>query len=133
MEHLSEISFDGDGKISTFLGGYSDFLNHQSGKLETNKNKKKKEDIKKIKKLEKLSFKFQFELDSIPNEISSLQDEIISIKNELKDSNLYISNNERFEDITKKLKILEKNFQYKEARWLELLEMEESVKKINEE
>ena len=70
------ISFDGDGKISTFLGGYSDFLNHQSGKFETNKNKKKKEDIKKIKKLEKLSFKFQFELDGIPNEIASLQDEI---------------------------------------------------------
>ena len=127
------ISFDGDGKISTFLGGYSDFLNHQSGKFETNKNKKKKEDIKKIKKLEKLSFKFQFELDGIPNEIASLQDEITSIKNELKDSNLYISNNDRFEDITKKLKILEKNFQYKEARWLELLEMEENIKKINEE
>ena len=127
------ISFDGDGKISTFLGGYSDFLNHQSEKFETSKNKKKKEDIKKIKKLEKLSFKFQFELDGIPNEIASLQDEIISIKNELKDSNLYISNNDRFEDITKKLKILEKNFQYKEARWLELLEMEENIKKINEE
>ena len=28
------LSFDGDGKISTFLGGYSDFLNHQSGKFE---------------------------------------------------------------------------------------------------
>ena len=127
------ISFDGEGKISTFLGGYSDFLNHQSAKFETSKNKKKKEDLKKVKKLEKLSFKFQFELDSIPNEISSLQDEIISIKNELKDSNLYISNNERFEDITKKLKILEKNFDYKEARWLELLEMEENIKNINEE
>ena len=127
------ISFDGDGKISTFLGGYSDFLNHQSGKFETSKNKKKKEDIKKIKKSEKLSFKFQFELDSIPNEIASLQDEITSIKNELKDSNLYISNNNRFEDITKKLKTLEKNFVYKEARWLELLEMGENIKKINEE
>ena len=51
----------------------------------------------------------------------------------MKDSNLYISNNDRFEDITKKLKILEKNFEYKEARWLELLEMEENIKKINEE
>jgi ATP-binding cassette subfamily F protein uup len=127
------LSFDGDGKISMFLGGYSDFLNHQSGKFETSKNKKKIEDVKKIKKLEKLSFIFQFELDGIPNEIASLQEEITSIKNELKDSNLYISNNDRFEDITKKLKILEKNFQYKEARWLELLEMEENIKKINEE
>ena len=127
------ISFDGDGKISTFLGGYSDFLNHQSGKSEKTKNKKKKEDVKKIKKLEKLSFKFQFELDSIPNELALLKDEIISIKNELKDSNLYISNNDRFQDLTKRLKILEKNFEYKETRWLELLEMEENIKKTNEE
>lgn len=127
------LSFDGDGKISMFLGGYSDFLNHQSVKFDTSKNKKKKEDLKKINKLDKLSFKFKFELDTIPNEIASLQGEITSIKNELKDSNLYTSNSDRFEEITKKLIILEKNFERKESRWLELLEMEENIKNVNEE
>ena len=59
--------------------------------------------------------------------------EILIIKNELKDSNLYISNPDRFEEITKKLEILEKNLDIKESRGLELMEMEESVKKINEQ
>jgi ATP-binding cassette subfamily F protein uup len=36
------LSFDGDGKISMFLGGYSDFLNHQSDKILTNKKFKEK-------------------------------------------------------------------------------------------
>ena len=55
-----------------------------------------------------------------------------SNKNELKDNNLYISNPDRFEEITKKLNILEKEFEEKEQRWLDLLEMEEAVKKENE-
>ena len=50
----------------------------------------------------------------------------------MKDNNLYISNPDRFEEITKKLNILEKEFEEKEQRWLDLLEMEEAVKKENE-
>ena len=53
-----------------------------------------------------------------------MQEEISSLKNELKDSNLYISNNNRFEEVTEKLSTLEKELENKENRWLELLEME---------
>jgi ATP-binding cassette subfamily F protein uup len=127
------LSFDGDGKISMFLGGYSDFLNHQSDKMLTNKNSKKKENITKIKKIEKLSFKFKFELENIPQAIKIIQEEISSLKNELKDSNLYISNNNRFEEVTEKLSTLEKELENKENRWLELLEMEEAINKENEQ
>jgi ATP-binding cassette subfamily F protein uup len=121
------LSFDGDGKISMFLGGYSDFLNHQSDKILTNKNSKKKENITKIKKIDK------FELENIPKAIKIMQEEISSLKNELKDSNLYISNNNRFEEVTEKLSTLEKELENKENRWLELLEMEEVIKKENEQ
>lgn len=61
-----------------------------------------------------------------------MQEEILSLKNELKDSNLYISNNNRFEEVTEKLSTLEKELENKENRWLELLEMEEAIKKENE-
>ena len=127
------LSFDGDGKISMFLGGYSDFLNHQSDKFHINKSSKKKENITKIKKIEKLSFKFKFELENIPKAIKIIQEEISSLKNELKDSNLYISNNNRFEEVTEKLSTLEKELENKENRWLELLEMEEAINKENEQ
>ena len=126
------LSFEGDGKIAMFLGGYSDFLNHQSGNLVINKTVKKKEVTNKVKKIDKLSFKFKLELEIIPQEIKSIEEEISSIKNELKDSNLYISNSDRFEEITEKLSFLEADLIKKEARWLELLEMEEAIKKEDE-
>ena len=103
-----------------FLGGYSDFLNHQSAQKEINRPKKRTSNIKVSKTNDKLSFKFKFELENIPNEIEKKEKEISLIKNELKDNNLYISNPERFEEITKKLNILEKEFEEKEQRWLDL-------------
>ena len=127
------LSFDGDGKISMFLGGYSDYLNHQSDKLLINKNSKKKDSLIKIKKIDKLSFKFKFELENIPQEIKILQEDISSLKNELKDTNLYISNTNRFEEVIEKLGTLEKDLENKENRWLELLEMEEAINKENEQ
>ena len=127
------LSFDGDGKISMFLGGYSDYLNHQSDKLLINKNSKKKDSSIKIKKIDKLSFKFKFELENIPQEIKIMQEDISYLKNELKDTNLYISNTNRFEEVTEKLGTLEKDLENKENRWLELLEMEEAINKENEQ
>ena len=124
--------FEEGGKVSMFLGGYSDFLNHQSNQKQVNQEKKKILRSKKNKSNDKLSFKFKFELENIPNEIAEIEEEISLIKNELKDINLYISNPNRFEEITNKLIILEQEYEKKEARWLELLETEEAINKENE-
>ena len=124
--------FEEGGKVSMFLGGYSDFLNHQSNQKQVNQEKKKILRSKKNKSNDKLSFKFKFELENIPNEIAEIEEEISLIKNELKDNNLYISTANRFEEITNKLIIIEQEYEKKEARWLELLEMEEVIKKENE-
>ena len=124
--------FEEGGKVSMFLGGYSDFLNHQSNQKQVNQEKKKILRSKKNKSNDKLSFKFKFELENIPDEIAEIEEEISLIKNELKDNNLYISNPNRFEEITNKLIILEQEYEKKEARWLELLEMEEAINKENE-
>jgi len=125
--------FKGDGKVSMFLGGYSDFLNHESNQKETNQQKKKKPNLKKEKSSDKLSFKFKYELENLPLETAKIEEEILLIKNELKDNNLYISNPDRFEEITKNLIVLEHEFEKKETRWLELLEMEEAINKENEQ
>ena len=124
--------FEEGGKVSMFLGGYSEFFNHQSNQKQVNQEKKKILRSKKNKSNDKLSFKFKFELENIPNEIAEIEEEISLIKNELKDNNLYISNPNRFEEITNKLIILEQEYEKKEARWLELLEMEEAINKENE-
>ena len=124
--------FEGNGKASLFLGGYSDFLNHQTNEQETKFKKIKSIDTKKQNKNEKLSFKFKYELENMPIETDELDNKIKKIKNELKDNNLYINDPERFEEITAQLGILENDFAKKETRWLELLEMEEIINKQNE-
>ncbi len=124
--------FEGNGKASLFLGGYSDFLNNQTNEKEAKFKKIKSIDIKKQNKNEKLSFKFKYELENLPIETEELVIEIKKIKNELKDNNLYINDPERFEEITAQLGILENDFAKKETRWLELLEMEEIINKQNE-
>ena len=105
-------------------------LNHLG--YQVNQEKKKILRSKKNKSNHKLSFKFKFELENIPNEIAEIEEEISLIKNELKDNNLYINDPVRFEEITNKLIILEQEYEKKETRWLELLEMEEVIKKENE-
>ncbi len=124
--------FEGNGNISLFLGGYSDFLNNKTNEKETESKKIKSIDTKKQNKNEKLSFKFKYELENMPIETEELGIEIKKIKNELKDNNLYINDPERFEEITTQLSILENDFEKKETRWLELLEMEQAINKQNE-
>ena len=122
--------FEGKGKASLFLGGYSDFLNYQTQDKEI-KSKKLNQLIQKQNKNEKLSFKFKYELEHMPIETEELGIKIKKIKNELKDNNLYINDPERFEEITTQLSILENDF-VKNKMVRELLEMEEAINKQNE-
>ena len=125
--------FEGDGNVSMFLGGYSDFLKHESNQKEADQQKKNKPNLKKEKSSDKLSFKFKYELENLPKEATKIEQEILLIKNELKDNNLYISNPDKFEEITKNLIVLEQELEKKETRWLEILEMEEAINKENEQ
>ncbi len=123
------IYFEESGKISIFMGGYSDFLKSQENKNEpksfTNKKDIKKNNIENIKN--KLSFKFKYELENLPKDIEDIQLKIDYINNELKNSNLYLDDMERFNYITKEIADLKESLLVKEGRWLNLLEMEEKI------
>ena len=75
----------------------------------------------------KLSFKFKYELENLPKKIEDLQLKIGIINNELKNSNLYLKDTERFYEITKEMSDLKESLIIKEERWLNLLEMEEKL------
>ena len=121
--------FESEGKLSIFMGGYSDFLKSQENKNEpksfTNKKDIKKNNTENIKN--KLSFKFKYELENLPKDIEDIQLKINHINNELKNSNLYLDNIERFNSITKEIADLKESLLVKEDRWLNLLEMEEKI------
>tara|TARA_Y100000996_G_C22418123_1_gene600218 strand:- start:481 stop:936 length:456 start_codon:yes stop_codon:yes gene_type:complete len=120
--------FEGNGKISFYFGGYSDFLNNKKEITNSTIKTKKILDKKKSKPKNKLSYKYKYELESIPKEITNLQEKIIKMKNELKDSNLYLNDNDRFNFIVNELSKMETDLENKESRWLELMEIEEEIK-----
>ena len=122
------LHFDNNGKVSLFLGGYSDFLKSQT-KKNTNKSPKKNKNLNdKTTKSLKLSYKYKFELENIPKEINTIQKELNMMTNELKQSNIYLENHDRYLEITKKMEYLNESLNIKEDRWLEILEIEEKLK-----
>ena len=128
------LHFDINGKVTLFLGGYSDFLKSQSEKnkivsLKKNKNKDHKE--KNITNT-RLSFKYKFELEELPKEINIIQEKLDIIMKELKDTNLYIENYDRYVQVTKKMEELTREINLKETRWLEVMQIKEDLNKQNE-
>ena len=128
------LHFDINGKVTLFLGGYSDFLKSQSEKnkivsLKKNKNKDHKE--KNITNT-RLSFKYKFELEELPKEINIIQEKLDIIMKELKDTNLYIENYDRYVEVTKKMEELTREINLKETRWLEVMQIKEDLNKNNE-
>jgi ATP-binding cassette subfamily F protein uup len=121
--------FNGKGKLSIFMGGYSDFLKSQGNKKELKSFINKKDVIKNTTEniKNKLSFKFKYELENLPKDIEDIQLKINHINDELKNSNLYLDDVERFNSITKEIVDLKESLLVKEDRWLNLLEMEEKI------
>ncbi|MDC3100702.1 ABC-F family ATP-binding cassette domain-containing protein [Pelagibacteraceae bacterium] len=123
------LHFKEDGHVSLFFGGYSDFLKSENQQVVKNKETKKSnlENNKAKNSKPKLSYKFQYELEQLPNQIKNIQQELKDIKNELKDTNLYLENYERYEEITSKMEVLNSDLNTKENRWYELIKMEEDL------
>ncbi len=123
------LHFKEDGNVSLFFGGYSDFLKSENQQVAKNKETKKpnSENNKVKSSKHKLSYKFQYELEQLPNQIKNIQQELEDIKNELKDTNLYLENFERYQEITSKMEILNSDLNTKENRWYELIKMEEDL------
>ena len=124
------LSFKDNGEVNIFMGGYSDYLKSQTeqkNKNRTNKNKKNT----KINFKNKLSYKYQYELKELPKKINLIQEELENFSKELKDTNLYVDNYERYLEITNKMEKLDNDLQINETRWLEVLEIEENFNKKN--
>ncbi len=123
------LHFKEDGNVSLFFGGYSDFLKSENQHVAKNKETKKShsENNRLKNSKAKLSYKFQYELEQLPNQIKNIQQELENIKNELKDTNLYLENFERYQEITSKMEVLNSDLNTKENRWFELIKMEEDL------
>ena len=124
------LSFNDNGEVNLFMGGYSDYLKSQTEQKNKNTTGKNKKNTK-INFKNKLSYKYQYELKELPKKINLIQEELINFSKELKDTNLYVNNYERYLEITNKMEILNNDLQINETRWLEVLEIEENFNKNN--
>lgn len=117
--------FEGNGKISWFIGNYTDYyLKSKEKEIVPTKDVSKKE-IKNINptvinKVPKLSFKEKRELEKLEKEIPQLEEEKIKLTEKLSSSSLSF---DEIQEISNKLENLIKSLDLKESRWLELSEL----------
>ena len=126
------LSFEGDGVVDETIGGYSDYLSFKNFKLTQNSKNKNEEKNSKFKVItksgenknnKKLTFKLEFELNSLPSKIKNLENDINDFNEKLSDPNLYLNEPDIFFEVTKKLEKSKEDLEYFENRWLELEEI----------
>ena len=123
--------FEGDGEVTFFNGGYSDFLQYQTileeeKKLNNtivnnNTSKSKRDSNGKNKK--KLTYKLEYELEKIPSIIDQLHINIKDIEEQLSKPDLYKLDKELFIDLTRNLQDYNAKLENSEERWVELMSM----------
>lgn len=123
--------FEGDGEVTFFNGGYSDFLQYQTileeeKKLNNtivnnNTSKSKRDSNGKNKK--KLTYKLEYELEKIPSNIDQLHIDIKDIEEQLSKPDLYKLDKDLFIDLTKNLQDYNAKLESSEERWVELMSM----------
>ena len=134
------LAFEGQAKVVSNVGGYSDYLRlkkKQSAKADskdkTDKKSKKdsvaREDApknpaqSKKAKPKKLSYKDERDWKHLPDKISDLNKKIEDLTQELSDPDFYNRDPDGFHDTTKKLEEYKSRLDRYETRWLELDEM----------
>ncbi len=139
------MAFEGDGKVETCIGGYSDYLewkrggealslprrrepkSHQSLDPRLRGDDSKENTEKPKSKPAKLSYKDARELAMLPEQIKEKEKTLAGLNQKLADPEFYSRDPEGFHETTKELAKAENKLERLENRWLELEEMKEAI------
>lgn len=122
----STLAFEGNGVVNEYVGGYDDWLRQSKERYANKKNgssnNKKIENnkVKSEKKKVKLSYKDQFELDTLPQKIESLESEQTEIQNQIAEPDFYQQDKKDVDNILTRLGEVEKELETTYQRWEEL-------------
>jgi ATP-binding cassette subfamily F protein uup len=112
--------FDGLGNIEEYYGSYMEYTNILNKKTEKPaKQNKKPKPVADVKQ-QKVSFKIKHELETIPKLIDALDSEIAIIEEELSDPSLYNNDQEKFLDLSQKVRNKKAELEYLWIRWAEI-------------
>lgn len=125
------LAFEGNGAVEGYIGGYSDYLAATRGIKPQSAEKKpepkpKQKDEKIVQKApQQLSYKYQRELERLPEEIAALEQEQQELQALLNQPDSYMRDPEAFDKASRRLGRVTEMLENKETRWLELEEMQE--------
>jgi len=119
------LAFEGDGKIVPIEGGYSDYLAWKERAVLREKEEKtavkhEKTDVKAEKittPVKKLAYKEQKELDDLPANIESWEEEKVAIEARFCDNDYFANDPESFQKDQKRLAALERLLEQGYQRW----------------
>jgi ABC transport system ATP-binding/permease protein len=117
------IAFEGNGKLTEFGGGYDDWLRfsqQEAAKVEEAKSSAKKEPAQKAApktQTNKLSFREQKELESLPLEIEALELEHANINEQLLNPDIYKDSPEKVKMLQTRLSEIDTETESKLMRW----------------
>ena len=126
------LAFEGNGKIVSCVGGYSDYLakkNSEAPQIEKKTSPKKKinkntpAQPEEKKPSVKLSYKVERELKQLPDKIAGVETLIKELSDKLSDSDYYQRDPDAFHATAKDLNTAQAKLERYENRWLELEEM----------
>ena len=117
----STLVFEGKGVINQYVGGYDDWLRQRKNETSSNPEALKKGKARTTLSANKLSYKDQRELDSLPKKIEGLEIQISEISIKMSDANFYTSNRTLITETEKQLTECQTQLSRCYERW-ELLE-----------
>jgi len=121
----STLVFEGEGRVNGYAGGYSDWLAQRPPPVAeagppAGKREKRSAAPRRRTAVEKLSYREERELESLPGEIEALEAEKAEVEQSLADPELYRGDAEAVRRFTSRLRELEQRLEACYHRWDEL-------------
>ena len=121
-------AFEGNGKVTEYIGGWEDYL-RQSGAREQRTAKSEERTAKgeqrtaeSEQRKRKLSYKESRELEALPGRIEGLESEIAALRGESESSEFYKAGSERIKEVLARIESAGSELDAALARWVELEE-----------
>jgi ABC transport system ATP-binding/permease protein len=124
----STLAFEGEGKVTEYVGGYEDYLRQRPESVVRDAGSRVQEASTRVRDAarrggrapRKLSFNEKRELDALPERIQALESEQAELQNEAASSDFYKESQNRIEQVLARLEAIAGELETMIARWMEL-------------
>ena len=123
----STLVFEGDAQVNEYVGGYDDWLQQSKNKTRATADaekaaadENKKAATGKAEKPKKLSYKDQRELDALPAQIESFEEEVESLQNLMASDEFYKQDKDKIVEVQKQLEKTQAGLAHCYTRWEQL-------------